>query len=380
MTTDADLWTSTDRPTSARTGTAPGPACRAGCAAPSSGLGRRPPSAVAGRGSASGALGTGLDCRRARGQRHVHHAPARRSLDGQRLVGARRRTSLSAAAAARPTPRRAGPEMTTASTVEWELWSTRARLVVTNPGVLGAARELVDSYLAEVDDAANRFRERQRDQPAGRALRLGDPVADADPPDRRGAGRRRAHRRRRRPDGRRRAAAPRLRPRPAAGHRRRPARCARSSGRCPGYRSLRARRAPGCGCPPGSSWTSAPPPRRSPPTGPPRSCTAAFGTGVLVSLGGDIATAGAAPAAGWQVHVQDRDEDPWTQVALPGRRRDRDLQHRLAAVARGAAARCTTSSTPAPASRPDRSGAASPSPPTPALHANAVTTAVPRPR
>ena len=58
----------------------------------------------------------------------------------------------------RPTPRRAGPEMTIAST-EWELWSTRARLVVTNPGVLGAARELVDSYLADVDDAANRFRE-----------------------------------------------------------------------------------------------------------------------------------------------------------------------------------------------------------------------------
>ncbi|MEP7091548.1 MAG: FAD:protein FMN transferase, partial [Nocardioidaceae bacterium] len=43
----------------------------------------------------------------------------------------------------------------------------------------------------------------------------------------------------------------------------------------------------------------------------------AFGTGVLVSLGGDIATAGAAPASGWQIHVQDRDEDPWTQVELP---------------------------------------------------------------
>ena len=42
-----------------------------------------------------------------------------------------------------------------------------------------------------------------------------------------------------------------------------------------------------------------------------------FGTGVLVSLGGDIATAGPAPTTGWQVHVQDRDEDPWTQVELP---------------------------------------------------------------
>ncbi len=42
--------------------------------------------------------------------------------------------------------------------IEWELWSTRARLVVTNPGMLTTARELVDSYLAKVDDAANRFR------------------------------------------------------------------------------------------------------------------------------------------------------------------------------------------------------------------------------
>ncbi len=45
---------------------------------------------------------------------------------------------------------------------------------------------------------------------------------------------------------------------------------------------------------------------------------AAFGTGVLVSLGGDVATAGKAPASGWQIHVQDRDEDPWTQVEMPG--------------------------------------------------------------
>lgn len=39
--------------------------------------------------------------------------------------------------------------------------------------------------------------------------------------------------------------------------------------------------------------------------------------GVLVSLGGDIATAGVAPQAGWQVLVQDRPDDPATQVTLP---------------------------------------------------------------
>ena len=54
-------------------------------------------------------------------------------------------------------------------------------------------------------------------------------------------------------------------------------------------------------------------------TGVPGSCEA-LGVRVLVSLGGDIATAGAAPGGGWQIHVQDRDDDPWTQVALPAGR------------------------------------------------------------
>ncbi len=38
--------------------------------------------------------------------------------------------------------------------------------------------------------------------------------------------------------------------------------------------------------------------------------------GVLVSLGGDIATAGEPPAGGWQVKVQDTDDDPGCQVTL----------------------------------------------------------------
>jgi FAD:protein FMN transferase len=42
--------------------------------------------------------------------------------------------------------------------LEWPLWSTTARLVVTDPGLLDEARVLVDGYLAQVDDAANRFR------------------------------------------------------------------------------------------------------------------------------------------------------------------------------------------------------------------------------
>ncbi|AFM15180.1 membrane-associated lipoprotein involved in thiamine biosynthesis [Mycolicibacterium chubuense NBB4] len=43
----------------------------------------------------------------------------------------------------------------------------------------------------------------------------------------------------------------------------------------------------------------------------------ATGCGVLVSLGGDIATAGPAPLDGWQVLVHDHDDDPAQQVGLP---------------------------------------------------------------
>jgi thiamine biosynthesis lipoprotein len=42
-----------------------------------------------------------------------------------------------------------------------------------------------------------------------------------------------------------------------------------------------------------------------------------LGTGVLVSLGGDIASAGPAPRSGWQVRVQDDDGEPGCDIALP---------------------------------------------------------------
>jgi thiamine biosynthesis lipoprotein len=41
------------------------------------------------------------------------------------------------------------------------------------------------------------------------------------------------------------------------------------------------------------------------------------GSGVLINLGGDIATAGPAPDAGWQVLIHDADDDPDGAVALP---------------------------------------------------------------
>lgn len=47
-----------------------------------------------------------------------------------------------------------------------------------------------------------------------------------------------------------------------------------------------------------------------------RAVAAQFGVGVLVSLGGDIATAGPAPANGWQVLVQDGVNEPAARVGL----------------------------------------------------------------
>jgi FAD:protein FMN transferase len=40
-------------------------------------------------------------------------------------------------------------------------------------------------------------------------------------------------------------------------------------------------------------------------------------TGVMIGLGGDIATAGPAPAGGWRILVQDRPDDPQCTVAVP---------------------------------------------------------------
>ncbi|WIB78645.1 FAD:protein FMN transferase [Curtobacterium sp. MCPF17_002] len=46
------------------------------------------------------------------------------------------------------------------------------------------------------------------------------------------------------------------------------------------------------------------------------SITARLGVGALVSLGGDVATAGPDPSGGWQVRVQDLEDDPVDHVRL----------------------------------------------------------------
>jgi thiamine biosynthesis lipoprotein len=201
------------------------------------------------------------------------------------------------------------------ATVEWELWSTRARLVVTNPGVLPAARELVDSYLAKVDDAANRFRDDSEINRLGSrtgtvtlsptlthllegALAAAELTEGDVDPTVGGAMRRLGYDRDLRlvtdDSG--------------------PVRAVLTA--VPGYRSLRLAGArlelpAGIELDLGATAKAVAADRAA------ELVHGALGTGVLVSLGGDIATAGKPPENGWQIHVQDRDEDPWTQVEIP---------------------------------------------------------------
>ncbi len=240
------------------------------------------------------------------------------------------------------TPGRTGTVAATPASVEWDLWSTRARLVVADGTHLDAARALVDGHLALVDDAANRFRDDSEISRLARQHRTGGWVdvsptladlltealaaaeltdGDVDPTV--GTAMRRI------------------------GYDRDLELVRDASGplrvvvrAVPGHRSLRLeggrlRLPAGVELDLGATAKAAAADR----------CAAlvhdTLGTGVLVSLGGDIATAGPAPAGDWQVRVQDREEDPATQVGLPGgaaiatsstvarrwRRDGRDLHH-----------------------------------------------------
>jgi thiamine biosynthesis lipoprotein len=199
-------------------------------------------------------------------------------------------------------------------TAQWPLWSTTARLVVTDPDALGAARRVLEGLTARVEAACSRFRP---DSELSRLPADGEPApvsalcaelvgvallaaertdGDVDPTlgvalvaagyDRDFAllG-----------DG------------PAA---------PQTAARLPGWRRVRV--ADGSlTLPPGTrldlgatakAWTAD---RAA------AEIAATCGTGVLVALGGDIATAGPAPDGGWQVLVQDGPGEPRADVALP---------------------------------------------------------------
>ncbi len=207
------------------------------------------------------------------------------------------------------------PASAETAAADWELWSTRARLVVTDPLLLPLARAVVEATLAEVDDAANRFRadsEIRRLRGGAGTIELSPALADllgealtaaelthgdVDPTVG-GALRRLGYDRDLRlvhdETGPLRAVVTRV----------------------PGYRSLRLegrrlRMPAGVELDLGASAKAVAADRAA------GRVAAALGVGVLVGLGGDIATAGPAPAGGWQVRVQDRDDDPADQVALP---------------------------------------------------------------
>ena len=80
-----------------------------------------------------------------------------------------------------------------------------------------------------------------------------------------------------------------------------------------------------------------------------RAAHEAVGAGVLVSLGGDIATCGPAPSGGWAIRVTDdhRDgPDAAGQTITIRLGRPGDLEHRDAALVARRAGRCITSSIP----------------------------------
>jgi thiamine biosynthesis lipoprotein len=203
----------------------------------------------------------------------------------------------------------------TADTAQWTVWGTVARIVVTDPATLAEARAIVEAELAAVDAACSRFRP---DSELNRACRATGPVevspvladlvgaalqaaadtgGDVDPTvgaalcglgyDRDFAAL----------TGR--PVAPAVRVFPA-----------------PDWRAVRL-----------SDRELSVPPGVLLDLGATAKALAAdraaalvalrLGTGVLVALGGDIATAGAAPEGGWSVRVEDRPGDPRCTVRLP---------------------------------------------------------------
>lgn len=210
----------------------------------------------------------------------------------------------------------------TPATAQWSVWSTTARLVVTDPILLPAAREIAEQLIADVDAACSRFRPDSElvQLPLGervqvstllaRLVRTALVAAEAT-------------------DG---LVTPTIggalidsgydRDWSLMG-----ATLTLGTGRGGGTTTLRVRQAPSWRhIQLSGQWLTVPAGIRLDLGATGKALTsdliaaavyARLGIGVLVGLGGDIATAGPTPDGGWNVLVQDRPGDPAITVALP---------------------------------------------------------------
>lgn len=198
---------------------------------------------------------------------------------------------------------------------EWELWSTRARLVVTDAGALDEATARVRMLLDEVELAASRFRDDSEirtlspgaDGTVEVSPMLADLLAEALRAARTSGG----------------AVDPTVGAALADLGYDRDIRLVESGGslvarvrRVPGWHRLhlagrRLTLPAGIELDLGATAKAAAADRAA------ALVAERMGVGVLVSLGGDIATAGPAPLDDWQVRVQDTDADRPAQISLP---------------------------------------------------------------
>jgi len=200
---------------------------------------------------------------------------------------------------------------------DWTLWSTSARLVVTDPALLDDARAIVDQETRSVEDASSRFREDSEIVRLASAFPSGAPVSDA-----LAALIRAALMAASLTDG---AVDPTLgRAINALGYDRDirlildddgPVRAVAVDR--PGWKSVtldggRLTVPAGLQLDLGATAKAVAADRAA------TRVAEQLGVGVLVSLGGDIATAGRAPRGGWQIDVQDLPADPSCRISVGG--------------------------------------------------------------
>ena len=198
---------------------------------------------------------------------------------------------------------------------EWDLWSTRARLVVTDPGALDEATARVRLLLDEVEMAASRFRDDSEirtltpgpDGTVEVSPMLADLLTEALEAARTSGG----------------AVDPTVGAALSALGYDRDLRLVESGGtlvarirQVPGWHRLRlaGRRLTlpgGIELDLGATAKAVAADRAA------ALVAERMGVGALVGLGGDIATAGPAPLDDWQIRVQDTDADPRADISLP---------------------------------------------------------------